>query len=220
LNPEAAALDADALDEGRRLFAQECRFIAGGAAFEQLPPSDAPEVAFIGRSNAGKSSLINALVGRKSLARVSNSPGRTRQVNLFQLGGRIILADLPGYGFAQVSRADRRSWEELISAYLAGRPGLRRVCLLLDARRGAGPADLAMMDQLDRAAVAYQAVLTKTDKLTADELARARADAAKAVAGRAAAHPRVHATSARSGGGLGDLRAEIALLARPHLARE
>jgi len=220
LNPEAAPLDGHAIDEGRRLFTQECHFIAAGATFEQLPPSEQPEVAFIGRSNAGKSSLINALVGQKTLARVSKSPGRTRQVNQFQLGDRIILADLPGYGFAQVSRADRAGWENLIGAYLVGRPGLRRVCLLLDSRRGAGPLDLAMMDQLARAAVAYQAVLTKIDTLKAVEVARARADALATVAGRAAAHPRVHACSARSGDGLPELRAEIALLARAHLARE
>jgi GTP-binding protein len=220
LKAEAAPLDALAIEEGRRLFTQECHFVAAGAAFEQLPPSSLPEVAFIGRSNAGKSSLINALVGQKSLARVSHTPGRTRQVNLFELGKRIILADLPGYGFAQVSRADRAGWEQLIAAYLAGRPGLRRVCLLLDARRGAGPLDLEMMDRLDRAAVAYQAVLTKADTLKAAEVARTLADATQAVAGRAAAHPRVLGTSARSGGGLEELRAEIALLALPHLARE
>jgi GTP-binding protein len=213
LKAQAPALDADALEEGRRLFARECRFIAAGAAFGQLPPSDAPEVAFIGRSNVGKSSLINALTGRKSLARVSHSPGRTRQINLFQLDGRLNLADLPGYGFAKASRADRRAWEELITAYLAGRPGLRRVCLLLDSRRGVGPLDLAMMDQLGRAAVAYQVVLTKIDRLAKDEFAQARAGALKAVAGRAAAHPRIHAASARSGQGIAELRAEIALLA-------
>lgn len=220
MTPEAAALDAGALDDGRRLFTQECRFVAAGAAFPQLPPSATPEVAFIGRSNAGKSSLINALAGRKSLARVSNSPGRTRQVNLFDLGGRLILADLPGYGFAQASRADRQGWQDLIADYLAGRPGLRRVCLLMDARRGPGPADEAMMAQLDRAAVGFQAVLTKTDTLTADEIAPARADAGRAVALHVAAHPRVHATSSRSGDGLAELRAEIALLALPPLARK
>ena len=219
MTPEAAALDADALEEGRRLFTQECRFIAAGAAFAQLPPSAMPEVAFIGRSNAGKSSLINALVGRKSLARVSNSPGRTRQVNLFELGGRLHLADLPGYGFAQASRADRQGWEDLIAAYLAGRPGLRRVCLLIDSRRGPGPADQAMMTQLDRAAVGFQGVLTKIDKLTAEEIAQARSDAGQAVALHVAAHPRVHACSARRGDGLAELRAEIALLALPSLAR-
>ena len=220
MKAEAAPLDAQAIDEGRRLFTQECRFIAAGAAFAQLPPNNLPEVAFIGRSNAGKSSLVNALVGQNKLARVSNSPGRTRQVNLFELGKRIILADLPGYGFAQVSRADRAGWEELIAAYLAGRPGLRRVCLLLDARRGAGPLDLEMMDRLNRAAVAYQAVLTKTDTLKAAEAARALADVVTTVSGRAAAHPRVHATSSRDGGGLPELRAEIALPALPHLARD
>jgi GTP-binding protein len=185
-----------------------------------LPPSEAPEVAFIGRSNVGKSSLINALTGQKSLARVSHSPGRTRQINLFQLDGRLNLADLPGYGFAKASRADRRGWEVLISAYLAGRPGLRRVCLLLDSRRGVGPLDEAMMDQLDRAAAAYQVVLTKTDKLSRDELELARAAALKALAGRSAANPSVHAASARSGQGIAELRAEIALLARSRLARD
>src|SRR6201999_616344 len=140
-----------------------CEFIWGAARPDDLPPAKLPEVAFVGRSNAGKSSLINALTGRKTLARVSNTPGRTREINFFDLGGRLMLADLPGYGYAKVSKADHARWTELIFAYLRERATLRRVVLLIDARRGVLENDADVMALLDRAAVSYQLVLTKID---------------------------------------------------------
>src|SRR5215471_1150167 len=152
-------------EAGRLLFAQACEFMRGAARLEDIPSTKLPEVAFVGRSNVGKSSLVNALTGRKTLARVSNTPGRTREINFFRLGGRLMLADLPGYGYARVSKADSAKWTELIFAYLSGRPNLRRVVLLIDSRRGPLPQDVEVMDLLDQAAVSYQLVLTKVDKL-------------------------------------------------------
>src|SRR3954468_19085789 len=161
---------AQALEQGRLLFAQECEFLRGAASLDGIPPAELPEVAFVGRSNVGKSSLVNALTGRKTLARVSNTPGRTREINFFRLGGRLMLADLPGYGYAKVSKTESAKWTELIFAYLAGRPSLRRVVLLIDSRRAPLPQDIEVMDLLDRAAVSYQLVLTKIDKLKPVEL--------------------------------------------------
>jgi len=133
---EADAAARQAEERGRLLFAQACDFVLGAASLDGIPPAELPEVAFVGRSNVGKSSLVNALTARKTLARVSNTPGRTREINFFRLGGRLMLADLPGYGYARVSRSDSERWTELIFAYLRGRPNLRRAVLLIDARRG------------------------------------------------------------------------------------
>ena len=206
---------AEALERGRLLFAQECRFTIGAAAPDQVPNTDLPEVAFAGRSNVGKSSLINALCGRKGLARISRTPGRTQQLNFFVLGDRLMLADLPGYGYAAASRASIEQWTRLVMTYLKGRAQLRRACLLVDARRGIGDADRDVMELLDGAAVAYQVVLTKCDKVTGAGLA----DLGRAVAGELVAHPAAHpvalATSARAGTGFAELRAELAALAGP-----
>src|SRR4051812_30215243 len=161
--PSPARL-AELSEYGRLLFAQECEFLRGAASLTDIPAPALPEVAFVGRSNVGKSSLVNALTGRKTLARVSNTPGRTREINFFRLGERLMLADLPGYGYARVSKADSARWTELIFAYLRGRPNLRRAVLLIDSRRGLLSNDVEVMDLLDRAAVSYQLVLTKTDK--------------------------------------------------------
>src|SRR6185436_10869153 len=139
-------------EAGRLLFAQACDFVLGAATLDNIPPTRLPEVAFVGRSNVGKSSLVNALTGRNTLARVSNTPGRTRQINFFRLGGRLMLADLPGYGYARVSKTESDKWTELVFAYLAGRPSLRRVVLLIDSRRAPLPHDVEVMDLLDRAA--------------------------------------------------------------------
>jgi len=204
-----------ALERGRWLFAQSCTFLLSAAAPEQLPAPDLPEVAFAGRSNVGKSSLVNALVGRKMLAHTSNTPGRTRLINFFRLAEHLVLVDLPGYGYARASKRDIRQWTGLTRAYLRGRPKLRRVCLLIDARHGLKPGDEAVMALLDEAAVSYQAVLTKADKASAATLAKTREATAGRLAKRPAAHPEILGTSARSGLGLDELRGALAALAVP-----
>ncbi|MGI8841323.1 MAG: ribosome biogenesis GTP-binding protein YihA/YsxC [Caulobacteraceae bacterium] len=192
------------------LFARPASFLMGAVALDGLPGADLPEVAFAGRSNVGKSSLINGLVNRHRLARASTAPGRTREINFFLLDGRLRLADLPGYGFAKVSRSAARKFQDLGRAYVRGRPNLRRVYLLIDARHGLKPADAEALDALDMAAVSYQIVLTKADKLKAGEADAMIAKTAAAVSRRPAAFPRVIATSAEKGAGMADLRAEIA----------
>jgi GTP-binding protein len=198
------------IEAARKLFAGPCDFIAGAASFESLPAIALPEVAFAGRSNVGKSSLVNALTGRSTLARTSSKPGHTRQINFFDLAGKLGLVDLPGYGFAQVSRSMKEAWQDLASAYLRGRPTLKRVCLLIDARHGVKEADRETMKNLDSAAVSYQLVLTKADQLKPAEIGRAIA-AAEAVARKhVGAHPEVLASSSQTGAGIPELRAEIA----------
>ena len=212
---EAASRAAASREAGRVLFAQACDFVAGAAALAQVPQTRLPEVAFAGRSNVGKSSLLNALTGRKTLARVSNTPGRTRQINFFLLGARLMLADLPGYGFAAVSKSAVAEWTELISAYLRGRPNLRRVMILIDARHGLKDSDHAVMDMLDGAAVSYQIALTKIDKVP-DALRAAALDAVVASLHKhTACHPDILVTSAAAGEGIGELRARLAALTEP-----
>jgi GTP-binding protein len=194
----------------RKLFAGSCEFVAGAADADAIPPSRLPEIAVVGRSNVGKSSLLNALTGRGHLARVSSTPGRTRQINFFTLGNRLMLADLPGYGFARVARSESDRWRALISAYLMGRANLRRVLLLIDARRGLMAPDREAMDFLDRAATPYQLVLTKADALTPDATAEALAETKGAAGNRPALYPIVLATSAKSGAGIAELRQALA----------
>ena len=201
------------LEAVRILFAREARFVMGAASLEGLPAPDLPEVAFAGRSNVGKSSLINALVSRHRLARASTEPGRTREVNFFLLDQRLRLVDLPGYGFAKVSRSTARTFQDLGRAYLRGRPNLKRVYLLIDARHGLKAPDGEALDALDRSAVSYQVVLTKSDKIKPAEAASLVLATQAAIAKRPAAFPRVIATSAEKGGGLPELRAEIAAAA-------
>jgi len=198
------------IETARVLFARPSNFVMGAAEIEQLPATDLPEVAFAGRSNVGKSSLINALVGRKDLARASNEPGRTREVNLFDVDGRLRLADLPGYGFAKAAKTTARKFQNLGRAYLRGRPNLMRTYLLIDARHGLKPPDLEAMDALDLAAVSYQIVLTKADKLKAGELDHVQRRTSAAIAKRPAAHPDVLATSSAKGWGMPELRATVA----------
>ena len=196
------------------LFARPTEFLLGAAQVEQLPPPDLPEVAFAGRSNVGKSSLINALVGQKKLARASDEPGRTREVNLFLLDGRMRLVDLPGYGWAKASKAAVAKFQNLGRAYLRGRPNLKRVYLLIDARHGLKSVDGEALDALDLAAVSYQIVLTKADKLRSRAAVEAvHAATIKAVSKRPAAFPRVALTSSETAEGIADLRAEIAAAA-------
>jgi GTP-binding protein len=202
--------DEEALEAARKLFARETRFLMGAAAIGGLPEPDLPEVAFAGRSNVGKSSLINAVAGRKELARASNEPGRTREVNFFVLDDRLRLVDLPGYGFAKVSRDVARKFQNLGRSYLRGRPNLKRAYLLIDARHGLKSVDAEALDAFDQAAVSYQIVLTKADKLKPAEVAKVTEATLKAISKRPAAFPRVLATSAETGQGIPELRAEIA----------
>jgi GTP-binding protein len=209
--PEPAPLPS-ALEAGRLLFAQECRFVAAAADAPALPPEALPEVAFMGRSNVGKSSLLNALAGRTGLARVSDTPGRTRQVVFFALR-RLMLVDLPGYGFAAAPKGEIRRWNRLVPLYLKGRAGLKRALLLIDARHGFKPADRDFMTLLDAAAVSYQIVLTKLDKAPEDALAALLAAMATELAAHGAAHPQMHLTSAHEAFGIAELRASLAALA-------
>jgi GTP-binding protein len=205
--------EADEIEAARRLFAGPCDFVWGATSAENLPPQNLNEVAFVGRSNAGKSSLVNALTGRKSLARVSQTPGATRQINFFNLAGRLMLVDLPGYGFAKRSRSEAESWQEMIFSYLRGRSRLRRVALLIDARRGVLESDQQVMALLDRAAVSYALVLTKADELKAAGHAQVLQAAAAEAAKHTAALAQVRLTSALMGEGIPGLRAHLAALA-------
>lgn len=204
---------SDPREAGRLLFAGPVAFERGVARLEDLPAGDLPEIAFAGRSNVGKSSLVNALTGRTTLARASAEPGRTRELNFFNLGGRLRLVDLPGYGYARAPKAEIVRWTALMRDYLRGRACLARVILLIDARHGIKPNDLAVMDALDRAAVIYQAVLTKADKLKRDAEAQVIAETEALLVTRPAAHPIVIASSAEDGRGIEALRAEIAAFA-------
>ncbi len=201
-----------AIERGRRLFAGPVAFLRGVTSLDALPDADRVEVAFAGRSNVGKSSLINALTGRRSLARSSSTPGRTREINYFDLGGSVYLVDLPGYGFAKAPKALARRWQELMRGYLAGRPSLRRAFVLIDARHGVKAVDEEIMALLDRTAVPFQIVLTKTDKARPAELEAARRRTADAIGRHPAAMTNWIETSAVRGEGIPLLRAEIASL--------
>ncbi|WP_292528878.1 ribosome biogenesis GTP-binding protein YihA/YsxC [Methylocystis sp.] len=209
--------ETDFSEQGRVLFAGPCDFIFASAKASDLPPIGPPEVAFAGRSNVGKSSLLNALTNRKTLARVSNTPGRTQQLNFFALGGapdaaRLRLVDMPGYGYAAVGKEKVASWSQLMRDYLKGRASLARVFVLVDGRRGVKPLDEEMFDLLDQSAVSYQAILTKHDELKRAERDEVLAATVKALEKRPAAFPEVIFTSAQSGEGIGALRGAVARL--------
>ncbi len=204
---------AEDLAAADKLFAGSCEFVLGVAKLEQLPLSELPEVAFAGRSNVGKSSLINAVTGRKGLAKTSNTPGRTQQLNYFKLADKLHIVDLPGYGYAQAPESTVRQWQKVIFAYLQGRVNLKRVFLLIDSRHGIKKADTEVMEMLDKAAVTYQLVLTKTDKISSAALTKLKTEIEAETAKHPAAYVRVLATSSEKKQGIDLLRAEIASLA-------
>lgn len=214
MNGAMAEIDQDeALAEaGRKLFAREARFTAAVDKVERLPPMSGLEIAFAGRSNVGKSSLVNALTGRNALARTSHTPGRTQELIFFDVGGNFTLVDMPGYGYAAVGKAKVASWTQLIRDYLRGRSNLARVLVLIDSRHGLKPNDAEILDLLDKAAVPYQIVLTKADAPKAEELERVRQETLAAIARRPAAFPELVVTSSRAKDGIVDLRTAIARL--------
>lgn len=202
-----------ALEKGRLLFARDVTFMLSAVSLETLPPPRLPEVCFAGRSNVGKSSLINALTNRKGLARASNTPGRTRELNYFNIDERLHVVDLPGYGYAKASKSDIARWTQLTRQFLRGRANLRRVFLLIDSRHGLKPTDLELMDMLDETAVTYQLILTKIDKLKKGEADKVYKRTLKAITKRPAAFPDIITTSSEKKTGIDMLRAEIETLA-------
>jgi GTP-binding protein len=211
---EPPAFSAAEIDLGRRLFAGEWNFVAAADAANALPPSAQTEIAFAGRSNVGKSSLINALTGRRALARTSNTPGRTQQLLFFSGAQPLTLVDMPGYGYAAAGKAKSAAWSRLIRGYLQTRPNLARVYVLIDSRHGLKSSDEDTLDTLSRAGVSHQIVLTKSDQISEAALAERAETVKAAIAKRAAAFPELTATSARSGRGIEDLRAAIARLVK------
>jgi len=201
------------IESGRLLFARDVTFVLSAVSLETLPPARLPEICFAGRSNVGKSSLINALTNRKGLARASNTPGRTRELNYFNVDDRLFVVDLPGYGYAKASKADIARWTKLTRAFLFGRASLRRVFLLIDSRHGIKDSDLELMAMLDETAVTYQIILTKVDKLKKGELDKVFDQTSRYIAKRPAAFPVIISTSSEKKNGLDVLRAEIATLA-------
>ena len=204
---------ATLIEAGRLLFAKSCEFFYASQKIDQLPPANGPEIAFCGRSNVGKSSLVNALTGQNALARVSHTPGRTKQLNFFNLGDRLTLVDMPGYGYAQASKSVKEDWQGLMFDFLRGRPTLRRVILLLDARIETKAGDRAAMTLLTEAAVPFQIALTKADDAKPWWLQQRIAEAGELARSHTAGHPLVLVTSSQSGLGIPELRAELASLA-------
>lgn len=207
-----SAFTADELEAGRLLFARSWQFFHAAASLESLPPMRGVEIAFAGRSNVGKSSLINALTGQNALARTSHTPGRTQELIFFGGGGPLSIVDMPGYGYAQAPKTKVQAWTGLIHAFLRGRANLARVYLLIDARHGLKPTDEPVLDTLDEAAVSYAVVLTKADQISAQALAATREAVTAALAKRPASFPEIIATSARTGDGIPELRAAVARL--------
>jgi len=210
-----AEIKTKLIEDGRLLFARPAEFMLSVVALDSLPAPDLPEICFAGRSNVGKSSLINALTNQKGLARASNTPGRTRELNYFNLSDRIRIVDLPGYGYARASKSLIENWTKLTRQFLRGRAPLRRVFLLIDSRHGIKDTDTEIMAMLDETAVPYQIVLTKTDKLKKGELDKVTVGTMSKIAKRPAAHPDLIITSSVKKTGLSTLKAEIVGLALP-----
>jgi GTP-binding protein len=206
------AFTEDQLQAGRRLFNGTARFRLGVAQLEQLPPLRGVEIAIAGRSNVGKSSLLNAVTGVNGLARASNTPGRTRELNYFDVSDGLTLVDMPGYGYAKAAKKDVRQWQMVLKGYLRGRVGLARAFVLIDSRHGVMTPDVEMFEMLDDAAVPYQLVITKCDKINRHELAELEKETLTHIAKRAAAIQSLHLTSAERGFGIDQLRAEMAAL--------
>ena len=212
-------IDQEQLEFSRKLFAGSCQFFAGSTKIENLPQAGLPEVAFAGRSNVGKSSLINALTDRKALARTSRTPGRTQQLNFFNLDNRITLVDMPGYGYARASKSRIEDWTALMYDYLKGRATLKRLCILIDARHGIKGSDKILMNELDKAAVVYQIILTKADKASKTTMLEFLKNFDRMRKEHPAGHPDIITTSAREGIGIPELRASLAALVAPHQFR-
>lgn len=216
LNP---SFDPAVIEAARKLFAQQCDFMLGVLELDQMPEPSMPEITFAGRSNVGKSSLINALTGRTNLARTSVTPGRTQEINFFNLGRRLSITDLPGYGFAQAPRDKVQLWTDFIRKYLKGRPNLRRALVLIDSRHGLKEVDRDIMKLMDDSAVNYQIIMTKADKVKPGPLAETKAAIQKELAEHVAAHPEILVTSASDGAGIAEARAALSELALPEQLR-
>ena len=211
--------DDEEIEAGRLLFAGPCSFIAAAQNLTALPPISLPEIAFAGRSNVGKSSLVNALTGRTTLARTSQTPGRTRQLIFFSLASRLQLVDLPGYGYARASKTDIKAWTKLTRKFLVGRQSLLRMLLLIDSRRGIGPADKEMMKLMDDSAVSWAIVLTKVDKIKSEQLQKICDKTQQEISLHVAAYPHIWQTSSQTGAGIAELRAHLASLSLPRTNR-
>ena len=208
-----SSISKNSIEKGRLLFARDVTFMLSAVSLDTLPSARLPEICFAGRSNVGKSSLINALTNRKGLARASNTPGRTRELNYFNIDERLFVVDLPGYGYAKASKSDIAKWTKLTREFLFGRASLRRVFLLIDSRHGTKESDIELMNMLDETAVTYQIVLTKIDKIKKNEIDKVHIKTSALIAKRPAAYPNIILTSSEKKSGIDELRSTIASIA-------